>query len=85
MTFPERHRGTVIHRIETNYRSTPDWAAAIRKQLGERAIANVIDTVGVAQYDDNVGLLGEGVASSTAFDAQAKGLGEYLLSRVWRG
>ncbi|MBI4882680.1 MAG: exopolyphosphatase, partial [Actinobacteria bacterium] len=31
-----------------------------------------------------VGLLGEGVASSVAFDAQAKGLGEYLLSRVWR-
>ena len=31
-----------------------------------------------------VGLLGEGVASSTAFDAQAKGLGEYLRSRVWR-
>jgi hypothetical protein len=30
-----------------------------------------------------VGLLGEGVASSTAFDPQAKGLGEYLLSRVW--
>ena len=30
-----------------------------------------------------VGLLGEGVASSTAFDAQAKGLGEYLLSRLW--
>ena len=32
-----------------------------------------------------VGLLGEGVASSVAFDAQAKGLGEYLLSRVWQG
>lgn len=31
-----------------------------------------------------VGLLGEGVASNTAFDPQAKGLGEYLLSRVWR-
>ena len=31
-----------------------------------------------------VGLLGEGVASSTAFDAQAKGLGEYLRSRVWQ-
>ncbi|MEQ1702429.1 MAG: acyclic terpene utilization AtuA family protein [Ilumatobacteraceae bacterium] len=30
-----------------------------------------------------VGLLGEGVASSTAFDAQAKGLGEYLRSRPW--
>ena len=28
-----------------------------------------------------VGYLGEGVASSTAFDAQAKGLGEYLRSR----
>jgi DNA helicase-2/ATP-dependent DNA helicase PcrA len=24
MTFPERHPGTVIHRIETNYRSTPE-------------------------------------------------------------
>jgi len=32
-----------------------------------------------------VGLLGEGVASNTAVDPQAKGLGEYLLSRVWRG
>lgn len=31
-----------------------------------------------------VGYLGEGVASSTAFDPQAKGLGEYLRSRVWR-
>jgi hypothetical protein len=28
-----------------------------------------------------VGLLGEGVASSTRADAQAKGLGEYLRSR----
>ncbi len=24
MTFPERHAGTAIHRIETNYRSTPE-------------------------------------------------------------
>jgi len=30
-----------------------------------------------------VGYLGEGVASNTSFDAQAKGLGEYLRSRVW--
>jgi hypothetical protein len=30
-----------------------------------------------------VGYLGQGVASSTAFDTQAKGLGEYLRSRVW--
>jgi hypothetical protein len=29
------------------------------------------------------GYLGEGVASSTAFDPQAKGLGEYLRSRRW--
>jgi hypothetical protein len=28
-----------------------------------------------------VGLLGEGVAASTRFDPQAKGLGEYLRSR----
>ena len=31
-----------------------------------------------------VGYLGRGVASSTSFDAQAKGLGEYLRSRTWR-
>ena len=30
-----------------------------------------------------VGYLGQGVASSTAFDTQAKGLGEYLRSRLW--
>jgi hypothetical protein len=30
-----------------------------------------------------VGYLGRGVASSSAFDAQAKGLGEYLRSRPW--
>lgn len=27
MTFPDRHAGTVIHRIETNYRSTPQILA----------------------------------------------------------
>jgi hypothetical protein len=30
-----------------------------------------------------VGYLGQGVAASTAFDPQAKGLGEYLRSRAW--
>jgi hypothetical protein len=30
-----------------------------------------------------VGYLGEGVASNNSFDAQAKGLGEYLRSRRW--
>ena len=29
-----------------------------------------------------VGLLGDGVASTTRFDAQAKGLGEYVRSRL---
>ena len=32
-----------------------------------------------------VGYLGEGVASSTAFDAQAKGLGEYCAVGLWSG
>ncbi|HQY05197.1 MAG TPA: ATP-dependent helicase, partial [Lacunisphaera sp.] len=27
MSFPDRHEGTVIHRIETNYRSTPEILA----------------------------------------------------------
>jgi hypothetical protein len=30
-----------------------------------------------------VGYLGRGVASNSAFDPQAKGLGEYLRSRPW--
>ena len=30
-----------------------------------------------------VGYLGRGCAVSTAFDTQAKGLGEYLRSRLW--
>lgn len=31
-----------------------------------------------------VGYLGDGVASNSSFDSQAKGLGEHLRSRVWR-
>jgi NADPH:quinone reductase-like Zn-dependent oxidoreductase len=51
--------------IAINYRTTPDWAAAIRKELGDRPIANVIDTVGAAQFDDNAGLLaGDGQLSA---------------------
>jgi NADPH:quinone reductase-like Zn-dependent oxidoreductase len=46
--------------LTVNYRTNPDWAGTIRRELGERPISNVIDTVGVAQYDDNVSLLGEG-------------------------
>ncbi|MCJ2187326.1 zinc-dependent alcohol dehydrogenase family protein [Novosphingobium beihaiensis] len=43
-----------------NYRKTPGWAAEVRKALGERPLANVIDTVGAVQFDDNVSLLAEG-------------------------
>ena len=42
-----------------NYRKRPDWAGAIRHALGERPIANVIDTIGQVQFDDNVSLLGK--------------------------
>jgi NADPH:quinone reductase-like Zn-dependent oxidoreductase len=46
--------------LTVNYRSTPDWAAAIRKAIGGNRIANVIDTVGVVQFDANASLLVEG-------------------------
>lgn len=46
--------------LTINYRSTPDWASEIRRQLGERPLANVIDTVGVVQFDDNASLLKDG-------------------------
>lgn len=46
--------------LTVNYRSTPDWAGAIRKAIGGNRIANVIDTVGVVQFDANASLLVEG-------------------------
>jgi NADPH:quinone reductase-like Zn-dependent oxidoreductase len=46
--------------IAINYRTTPGWAEAIRKALGGAKVANVIDTVGATQFDDNVSLLVEG-------------------------
>ena len=46
--------------LAINYRQQPDWAGAIRAKLGDRPIANVIDTVGVSQFDDNAALLGGG-------------------------
>lgn len=46
--------------VTVNYRTTPGWAAEVRKQIGGRAISNVIDTVGAVQFDDNASLLEEG-------------------------
>jgi NADPH:quinone reductase-like Zn-dependent oxidoreductase len=43
-----------------NYKTAPDWAAEIRKALGKRPIANVIDTVGQVQFNDNASLLRDG-------------------------
>lgn len=43
--------------LTINYRTTPDWADAIRAQLGGAKVANVIDTVGAVQFDDNAALL----------------------------
>lgn len=43
-----------------NYRREPDWAGEVRKALGERAVANVIDTVGAVQFDQNAALLQAG-------------------------
>lgn len=43
-----------------NYRTSPGWAGEVRKALGERPLANVVDTVGAVQFDDNVSLLGKG-------------------------
>jgi len=48
-----------------NYRTTPDWAKAIREAVGGNTITNVIDTVGAVQFDDNASLLmGDGQISA---------------------
>lgn len=43
--------------VTVNYRTTPDWASAIREAVGGNNIANVVDTVGEVQFDDNASLL----------------------------
>jgi NADPH:quinone reductase-like Zn-dependent oxidoreductase len=43
--------------LTVNYRSDPNWAETIRRAIGGNRIANVIDTVGASQFDDNVSLL----------------------------
>jgi NADPH:quinone reductase-like Zn-dependent oxidoreductase len=46
--------------VTINYRTTPNWAEAIRKAIGGNKVANVVDTVGAVQFDDNASLLVEG-------------------------
>lgn len=46
--------------VTVNYRTTPNWADAVREAIGGNAVANVIDTVGAVQLNDNVSLLREG-------------------------
>lgn len=46
--------------VTINYRATPDWDAAIRKAIGGSKVANVIDTVGEVQFDQNASLLVDG-------------------------
>lgn len=52
--------------VTVNYR-TANWADAVRQAIGANQVANVIDTVGAAQFDDNVSLLTE--------DGQISGIG----------
>lgn len=46
--------------VTINYRATPGWADAIRSAIGGAKVANVIDTVGAVQFEDNASLLAQG-------------------------
>lgn len=45
--------------VTINYRTTPNWADAVRDAVGGKKVANVIDTVGATQFEDNASLLTE--------------------------
>ncbi len=46
--------------VTINYKTTPNWAEVIRNAIGGNKIANVIDTIGAVQFDDNAALLADG-------------------------
>jgi NADPH:quinone reductase-like Zn-dependent oxidoreductase len=46
--------------VTVNYRTSPDWVAEMREAVGGNNIANVIDTVGGTQFDQNASLMVEG-------------------------
>jgi NADPH:quinone reductase-like Zn-dependent oxidoreductase len=43
--------------VTVNYRSRANWPEAVRQAVGGNRIANVIDTVGAVQFEDNASLL----------------------------
>jgi hypothetical protein len=77
------------------FATSPGGYAWLRDNLTTDALVRLMPEVGGLRIDRHelanllalnfvlVGYLGEGVASNTSFDAQAKGLGEYLRSRIW--
>ncbi|MET0250587.1 MAG: NAD(P)-dependent alcohol dehydrogenase [Novosphingobium sp.] len=46
--------------ITVNYRSEPDWAAAVRRELGGSGIDILVDVVGASQVETAAALLNEG-------------------------
>ena len=61
--------------VTINYKTTPGWAAALRRDLGGNRVANVIDTVGAVQFEDNAALLGN--------DGQISGIGMLGSDFTW--
>lgn len=61
--------------LTINYKTTPGWAEAIRSDLGGNRVANVIDTVGAVQFEDNASLLVE--------DGQLSGIGMLGSDFTW--
>ncbi len=46
--------------VTINYRTNPDWEAAVRAAVGGNMIAVVVDVVGADQFEKNASLLKEG-------------------------
>ena len=46
--------------VIVNYRTEPDWAAAVRRELGGRGVDIVVDVVGASQVDTAASLLNPG-------------------------
>ncbi|MDG2003556.1 MAG: NAD(P)-dependent alcohol dehydrogenase [Novosphingobium sp.] len=51
--------------VTVNYRTSANWVEEIREAIGGNNIANVIDTVGGTQFDDNISLMLEGGQNSS--------------------